>query len=85
MPIQVGSSSARKPVNKNAGGGLKPWHIALMVVAVLLIGWQVFSFTRQSAQANQGEFVKTPPQAAAPNPGKPGTGTSRMYEEKDRE
>lgn len=84
MPIQVGSSSTRKPVKKDPGGGLKPWQIAVMVVAILLIGWQVFSMTRQNA-ANRGEFVKTAPQQQAPIPAKPGTGTAKMFEEKDRE
>jgi hypothetical protein len=89
MSIQVGSGRSRKPTKQVEGPKLQPWHIALIVVAVLVVGWQVFGMIRQSANSN-GEFVKTDPavKAAGVAPGSnapPNSGTSRMFQEKDRE
>lgn len=40
-------------------GQLKPWHIILFVIAVVLVAWQVFSYQREK-QRLHGEY-RLPP------------------------
>jgi hypothetical protein len=67
---------------------IQPWHIALFVIAVLIVAWQVFGTVRRQTAASTPKFVTQQPVAGAPPPpaqlAKPGTGTQRMFEEKDR-
>lgn len=61
---------------------IQPWHIALIVIALLLVGWQVFGMI-----SKRETVVAQPPpsmtQPVADNPAKPGTGSFDKFQEKD--
>jgi hypothetical protein len=56
---------------------IKPWHIVLFVVAIVLVVWQVFGYYYREKQQLHGEYRMPPPgtnlppqmQPRAPSPG----------------
>jgi len=62
---------------------IQPWHIALFVVALIVVGWQLVGAVGEYRRKSDVKIVRpaTPP---PPPPQNLGEGTRRMMEEKDR-
>lgn len=57
---------------------VRPWHIVVLVLAGLLILWRVGAYTMDVRKAHDAKMVA----GKEKNPGRPGTKTYQMFEEK---
>jgi hypothetical protein len=65
----------------NGSGGLKPWHIGLFVVALVLGIWQLTKTAVESRAASDAKVVK--PTEPPKMPEKASPGTQKMFRDKD--
>ncbi|GIV20635.1 MAG: hypothetical protein KatS3mg023_2386 [Armatimonadota bacterium] len=59
---------------KNSGQ-IKPWHIVLFVLAIVLVLWQALGYYREKQQRLHGEYRMPPPGASLTPQMQPRAGT----------
>jgi len=66
------------PSKGRSESSVKPWHIVVLVLAGLLILWRVGAYTMDVRKAHDAKVVV----GNEKNPGRPGSKTYQMFEEK---